>query len=456
MHTDVAALAAASLGASEKQAGLLDIGLKIGRGLWGGTKAVVKYPGRFAGKLKTEYSRQAANAAPAAAAAKQAVPAASPVVNMTQNAARRAGSASAGSAPTAAAAAAAPVKRPVGVIGPASSAPAPTPTPRPPVPPTPVPPGPAPKPPTPPGPAPTPMPPTPMPPPAPGGRSFASRLGRAAAGTAAVGGAAVGAGHANNAIQEWSMDPFERYRHHNDVRNNLTQELEMQIDDASARRDHKAVRELVAQLDSPDLGASAFSFGGLNPWAEAGAGSRLAAMRAARTEAATQYTGAVNSHNNQRTKMLSDSTNERNAINQQIASIQSRLASPSLLPQQRQTYQAALNNLQQSLKDYESQSQTALSQLGAESADAARIKQQALEAGMYGPEDNFPGPGPIGAASAGASPTTTPGQPTLAPPIPRATPDPISTPAPNSNPLLVGGASKSPLTPVNYRDVPIW
>ncbi len=436
MHMDVAALGAASLGAEKQAAGFKDLakaGIKsVGSRLFGsGSKAVAKAAPQVAGAaddvttaaMKPVQMRMRSK--PSAPGIEDAISTApSPTINITQNAAKRSAPAAASAAPAA-----------------APSAPASAPVPPTPVPGTPSSLGAASA-----GAAKAP-------------RSFASRLGRTAAATTAVGGAAVGAGHANNAIQEWGMDPYERYRHHDNVRNQLTQELEMQIADATARRDHKAVKELVSQLDSPDLGASAFSFGGLNPWAEAGAGSHIDAMRDARTDAATKYTDAVNAHTGQRTKMVGDTTNERNAINQQIASIQSRLSSPSLLPQQRQTYQAALGNLQQSLKDYETQSQTALSQLGAESADAARIKQQALEAGMVGPGENFPGPGPIGAASAGASAgasPATPGQPTLAPGIPRATPDPISTPAPNSNPLLVGGASNSALTPVNFRQVPKW
>lgn len=432
MHMDVAALGAASLGAEKQAAGLSDLakaGIKsVGSRLFGsGAKAVAKAAPQVAGAaddvttaaMKPVQMRMRSK--PSAPGIEDAISTApSPTINITQNAAKRSAPAAA-AAPAASSAPSAPITPPTpgappvspSSLGAASAGAAKAP------------------------------------------RSFASRLGRTAAATTAVGGAAVGAGHANNAIQEWGMDPYERYRHHDNVRNQLTQELEMQIADATARRDHKAVQELVSQLDSPDLGASAFSLGGLNPWAEAGAGSHVDAMRDARTDAATKYTDAVNAHTGQRTKMVGDSTNERNAINQQIASIQSRLSSPSLLPQQRQTYQAALGNLQQSLKDYESQSQTALSQLGAESADAARIKQQALEAGMVGPGENFPGPGPIGAASTGAA-SATPGQPTLAPGIPRATPDPISTPAPNSNPLLVGGASNSALTPVNFRQVPKW
>lgn len=258
-------------------------------------------------------------------------------------------------------------------------------------------------------------------------RSALSRAGRTAGAVGAVGTAAVGAGHYNNARNEAAMNPFESYRHHNDKLNQMTGPLDQQL--ANAGEDMDQYQALLAQRESGDFGASPWSFGGLNPWAEAGADSHMKAMRDRTSEASNQFTAATNQFGD-----------KQKAINTQIAAIQKRLTQPGMLPQQKQFYQSQLTNLQTTLKG-----------LGAESADAGRIRSQAQEAGMFEAGGQFPtpgGPSQLGAASAAPTPTPMPAPP--------ASPVVPPTPPPNSNPLLTGGAQRLPLTPTNLRTAPLF
>lgn len=381
MHMDVAALAIASLGASEKQAGigqLLDKGLgAIGKGLRGGTKAVAKYPGRLAGKFKAENARQAATSA--VKAAPSVVPSA-PTANAALGAATHAAAPAASFAANAAARAAP--------------------------------------------------------------RSFASRLGRTTAAAGAVGAGAVGAGHANNYVQEYGVkvplvgqvggkDPYASYREHQNREGKLLQSATQRLSDLVPGSEE--YQKALAETENGSYGSSWWSLGGLNPWADPGIGHHREVMNNRKAQVSGDFENATN-----------DFANSRKSVADQMAKIQTRLGDKTLLPQQRQFYQTQLDSIKQHLDS-----------MGTQSPQAARIREQAQGAGMIMPGDPFPSPGGLGAASAGAA-LATPGQPTTAPGIPRATPDPISTPAPNSNPLLVGGATNAPLTPVNFSQVPKW
>ncbi len=253
-------------------------------------------------------------------------------------------------------------------------------------------------------------------------RSFMSRLGRTSAVVGAGGAGAVGVGHYNNSRNEAKMNPFESYRHHTDALNQMTQPIQQQLADASARGDMEQVQSLMGQLESGDFGASKWSLGGLNPWAEAGAGSRMETMRNRTSEASNQFTDATNKFGD-----------KQKAINTQIASIQQRLNQPGMLPQQKALYQSTLGNLQSTLKG-----------LGTESADAARIRTQAQEAGMVEAGGAFPTPG--GPAQLGAASV----------PPPAAAPAAAPASPPNANPLLAGGASGAPMSYTSFPVAPKW
>lgn len=247
-------------------------------------------------------------------------------------------------------------------------------------------------------------------------RSMGSRLFRLGAASTAAGAGAVGYGHHRNNAEESAMDPYTSYRSHAEKLRAMTEPLEQKMWEALGKGDLDTYRSIKEQIASGNYGASSWSFDGWNPFVEAGAGSRLKTMGGRKAEAAGQFSNAEQAFRD-----------KQQALGGEIATIQSQLNDPNMLPQQRQFYATTLDNLKNSLKS-----------LGEQSADAGDIRTKMQQSGMLSPGE-MPGGTPAPAA----------------PQTPGAPPSPSPSP-PNGNPLLSGGPSNAPLSPLSFRVTPRW